>query len=188
MNKAIFLDRDGTIIVDWIDQHEPSEVRFIHGTIQALTMLRLNGYMLILVTNQSGINRGVFTEEQMRLVNERVTEFFPFSAVYFSPEKEGEPSDYRKPSPNALLHAAKEYNIDLSQSYFIGDKITDLQCGWNAGVKRSYLVMTGFGTCTYEKIKSGQIVPSGSYHAAVDLLDAANHILRENKVCHPTTA
>lgn len=184
-NKAVFLDRDGTIIVDWIDQHEPEKVKLLQNAGEGLQKLRDAGYLLFVVTNQSGINRGVFTSEDMWHVNLRTLNMLHktynvhIEVFYYAPERNDEPSDYRKPSPRALLDAARDYNIDLSKSYFIGDKLTDLQCGWNAGVKRSYLVMTGFGTYTLEKIKNNLAGDIDSLHVSLDLLEAANHILED---------
>lgn len=184
-NKAVFLDRDGTIIVDWIDQHEPEKVKLLHNAGEGLQKLRDAGYLLFVVTNQSGINRGVFTVEQMMSVNLETSSLLEgqygvqIKCFFYAPERNDEPSDYRKPSPRALLDAARDFKIDLSQSYFIGDKITDLQCGWNAFVKKCYLVMTGFGTHTLELIKNDKVPVRTSYGLSLDLLEAANHILED---------
>lgn len=106
--------------------------------------------MLIIVTNQSGIGRGYYTLEDMHRVNERVTdelarEGVRFEKIYFAPEAPEQPSRGRKPSPQFLFDARDEFGIDLAQSYMVGDKLLDLECGWNAGVKRSFLVRTGYG-------------------------------------------
>jgi D-beta-D-heptose 7-phosphate kinase/D-beta-D-heptose 1-phosphate adenosyltransferase len=183
-NKAVFLDRDGTIIVDWIDQHEPEKVRMFPSAGYALKQLQNAGYLIFIVTNQSGINRGVFTYEQANAVNAKLCEMLHrkgvfIQRIYIAPERDCEKSIGRKPSPHFLNEAARDFDIDLSKSYFIGDKISDLTCGWNAFVKKSYLVMTGFGTYTLEKLKNNQVETAGNYHVSLDLLEAANHILED---------
>ncbi|MBK7998364.1 MAG: HAD-IIIA family hydrolase [Verrucomicrobia bacterium] len=150
MNRAIFLDRDGTLNVDKNYLSNPAELIIIPGTSAALLRLMQAGYRLFIVTNQSGIGRGYYTLADMHAVNEKLCaelarEGIRFEKIYYAPEAPEEPSRGRKPSPQFLFDARDEFGIDLSHSYMVGDKIIDLECGWNAGVKKSILVRTGYG-------------------------------------------
>ena len=147
---AIFLDRDGTLIVETGYLHEPKKVELIPGAGEALRKLTEEGFELFIATNQAGIGRGYYTEEQMHAVNERVAEEFAqfgvaFRKIHFAPEAPDQPSRNRKPSPQMLLDARDEFGINLAASYMVGDKVSDIECGWNAGVNCSVLVRTGYG-------------------------------------------
>ncbi|OOF69671.1 D-glycero-beta-D-manno-heptose 1,7-bisphosphate 7-phosphatase [Rodentibacter caecimuris] len=154
MNKAIFLDRDGTLNVDHGYVHQIDDFHFIEGSINALKTLKEMGYLLILVTNQSGIARGYFTEQQFL----QLTEWMDWSladrgidldGIYYCPhhpEGKGEFKQYcdcRKPQPGMLTQAIQELNIDPMQSVMIGDKADDLKAGINAGIKTNILVRSG---------------------------------------------
>ena len=148
---AIFLDRDGTLIVETGYLHEPEKVELIPGAGEAVQQLADGGFELFIVTNQAGIGRGYYAEEQMHAVNERVAGEFAkfgvaFRKIYFAPEAPDQPSRNRKPSPQMLLDARDEFGIDLDASYMVGDKVSDIECGWNAGVKCCVLVRTGYGS------------------------------------------
>ncbi|HTL16766.1 MAG TPA: HAD family hydrolase [Patescibacteria group bacterium] len=150
MNRAVFLDRDGTLIEDRDYLCRPEDVRIFSGTGKALCRLILAGFELFIVSNQSGVGRGYFTMSDVQRVNERLIrdlaeENVRFKKIYVAPEAPDVPSYGRKPSPQFLLDAQKEFSLDLSQSFMIGDKLIDLECGWNAGVKKSILVRTGYG-------------------------------------------
>ena len=154
MNKAIFLDRDGTLNIDYGYVHEIDNFKFIDGAIDALRELKKMGYMLVLVTNQSGIARGYFSEEQFL----QLTEWMDWSlaeqdvdldGIYYCPhhpEGKGEykeDCDCRKPKSGMLLQAIKELKIDPTQSIMVGDKVEDLKAGIGAKVKMNVLVRTG---------------------------------------------
>ncbi len=150
MKRAVFLDRDGTLNIERHYLHDPDELEIIPGTGPALRRLMDAGIALFIVTNQSGIGRGYYTEADMHAVNTKLAETFAtdgvrFEKIYFAPESPESDSPGRKPSPKFLQDAAAEFGINLAQSYMVGDKIADLQCGWNAGVKKSILVRTGYG-------------------------------------------
>jgi D-glycero-D-manno-heptose 1,7-bisphosphate phosphatase len=103
-----------------------------------------------MVTNQSGVGRGYFSLEDVERVHRRIKEELAaggaqLEKIYIAPEAPDKPSRGRKPSPEFLFDARDEFGIDLAQSYMIGDKAIDLECGWNAGVARSILVRTGYG-------------------------------------------
>jgi len=150
MNRAVFLDRDGTIIEEKDFLHRPDDVVFFAGAGPALRRLQAEGFRLFIVTNQSGVGRGYFTLEDVEKVNRHLEEQLGrvgvrFERIYVAPEAPGTPSHGRKPSPQFLFDARDEFRLDLAKSYMIGDKLVDLECGWNAGVKRCILVRTGYG-------------------------------------------
>ena len=154
-NKAIFLDRDGTINADHGYVHKIDDFQFIEGVGKALKQLQDKGYLLVLVTNQSGIARGYFSEAQFH----QLTEWMDWSldedygvvldGIYYCPhhpEGKGEfkaDCDCRKPKAGMFLEAIKDLNIDPTQSYMVGDKLEDLLAAEAASVKTKVLVKTG---------------------------------------------
>jgi D-glycero-D-manno-heptose 1,7-bisphosphate phosphatase len=150
MNRAVFLDRDGTLIAEKNYLCRVEDVEIFPGAGRALKQLQDAGYKLVMVTNQSGIGRGYFTRAEVERVNDHVCQELGrdgvrFEKIYLAPEAPDQPSRGRKPSPQFLFDARDEFNIDLAESFMIGDKLIDLECGWNAGVKKSILVRTGYG-------------------------------------------
>lgn len=153
-HKAIFLDRDGTINLDHGYVHQIDDFHFIDGVIDALLALKKQGYLLVLVTNQSGIARGYFSEEQFL----QLTEWMDWSladrgvdldGIYYCPHhSEGlgefrQKCDCRKPQAGMFEQAIRDLNIDPSQSIMVGDKLEDMQAAQNAGVAHKILVRTG---------------------------------------------
>lgn len=180
MNRAIFLDRDGTLNVDKNYLSNPAELVIIPGTSAALRQLMDAGFLLFIVTNQSGIGRDYYTLADMHAVNDRLCaelagDGIRFEKIYYAPEAPEEPSRGRKPSPQFLFDARDEFGIDLSQSYMVGDKIIDLECGWNAGVKKSILVRTGYGA----KVELGNPDVAPRALVADDIAAAAEMILKD---------
>jgi len=160
MKPAVFLDRDGTLIEDKDYLHKPEEVVIFPGAAGALKKLRDAGFKLFLITNQSGVGRGFFTLADVEKVHaylssELARQGVEFEKIYIAPEAPEQPSRGRKPSPQFLFDARDEFGIDLSQSYMIGDKLIDLECGWNAGVRNSILVRTGYGKEVAKKLEDG---------------------------------
>ena len=150
MNRAVFLDRDGTLIEDKDYLHRPEEVMIFPGVGGALKRLLDAGFGLFIVSNQSGVGRGYFPLADVdavhrHLCNELAREGVQFNKIYIAPEAPDQPSRGRKPSPQFLFDARDEFGVDLGRSYLIGDKLIDLECGWNAGVRKSLLVRTGYG-------------------------------------------
>ncbi len=150
MTKAVFLDRDGTIIKEMEYLSRPEQVFLFPGAARSLKQLQDAGYALIIVSNQSGVGRGYFTLEDVEKVHRHLlaqlaSDSVDIRKIYIAPEAPDQPSRGRKPSPQFLFDARDELGIDLAQSYMIGDKLIDLECGWNAGVKKSILVRTGYG-------------------------------------------
>lgn len=154
--KAIFLDRDGTInkMVGFVTK--PEQFELIEGAAEAIKTINKSGYLAIVVTNQPVIARGDCTFEELQTIHDKMeTELGKVGAfvdaIYVCPHHtdkgfEGERPEYkcncecRKPKPGLLLQAAKDFNIDLSESYMIGDSYRDVEAGENAGVKKSIMV------------------------------------------------
>jgi D-glycero-D-manno-heptose 1,7-bisphosphate phosphatase len=150
MNRAVFLDRDGTLIAEVNYLRRPEDVKVFPATPIGLKPLCGAGFKLFIVSNQSGVGRGYFTLADVDKVNQHLCDELArngirFEKIYIAPEAPDQPSRGRKPSPQFLFDARDEFNVDLSQSFLIGDKLIDLECGWNAGVKKSILVRTGYG-------------------------------------------
>ncbi len=180
-SRAVFLDRDGTLNVEKEYLSNPDLLVLFPDVIGALTQLQKAGYLLVVVTNQSGIGRGYYTERDMHRVNARLVEMLMSSGIklakiYYAPEAPEEPSRGRKPSPQFLLDAQTEFSIDLGRSFMIGDKISDLACGWNAGVRKSILVRTGYG----EKTEAANPGKMGDSKVVDSLNDAVDFILSES--------
>ena len=161
MNRAVFLDRDGTIVAEKNYLHRPEDVEIFPGAGAALRRLQDAGFKLFMVSNQSGVGRGYFTMADVDKVNahlcaELARDGVRFEKIYIAPEAPDAPSRGRKPSPQFLFDARDEFGLDLSQSYMVGDKLIDLECGWNAGVKQSILVRTGYGAVV-ERESAGKL-------------------------------
>lgn len=173
-SPAVFLDRDGTLMHDADYCSRPDQVRVFDGVASALRQLKKAGYKIIVITNQSGIGRGFFTEEDYRAVEAEVSRQLGnglIDATYFCPDVPDQPSDCRKPAPGMVLQAAREHNVDISQSFLVGDKEIDAECAHNAGV-RAIRVRTGF-----DKMTDG----SCADWVAEDVPAAAKIILNEAK-------
>jgi D-glycero-D-manno-heptose 1,7-bisphosphate phosphatase len=146
LRPAVFFDRDGTLMEDARYCSEPALVRVYPGVPAALRDLKAAGYARVVITNQSGIARGFFTEEQYRAV---AAEFLrqaemEIDATYFCPDAPGTGSKRRKPEPGMVLEAAQDLGLDLARSWFIGDKDIDMECGRRAGT-RTIRVGAGMG-------------------------------------------
>src|SRR5688572_24247667 len=146
-NKAVFFDRDGTLMEEVEYCSDPARVRVYPGIPWALEKLKQAGYLAIVITNQSGIGRGYFTKDQYRAVEREFLSQIGdglIDASYYCADVPGVPPTRRKPEPGMVLEAAADFNIDLAQSYFVGDKRLDIECGKRAGT-RTILVLTGYG-------------------------------------------
>ncbi|MGK9367871.1 D-glycero-alpha-D-manno-heptose-1,7-bisphosphate 7-phosphatase [Melioribacter sp. Ez-97] len=145
MRPALFLDRDGTINHDPGYIRDPEIVRLIDGVAENLKDLKEKfGFKLIIISNQAGVAKGLMTVEEVEAVNKRVKDlleengvaiddiyYCPYHPDFDPPEK----SKCRKPSPFMILQAAKDHDIDLSRSFMIGDRVSDIEAGINANVK-----------------------------------------------------
>ena len=155
--KTIFLDRDGVI-----NQNPPNwgyvqtweEFDFIPNTLKALRDLTENGYRVIVVTNQAGIGRGLFSEDSLKDIHARMVVDIKnaggaIDTIYYCPHHPEAGCECRKPKPGMLIRAAREHNIELPNTYLIGDSTTDIEAGQRAGVS-TMLVLTGHGKKSYQ--------------------------------------
>ncbi len=177
MRKAVFLDRDNTLIEDVPYLSDPSGVRILTGAAEALCEFRNAGFMLVLVTNQSGIGRGMYSDEDMHAVNDRMRELFAdegvsFDGVYYCPHAPEQPCACRKPLPGMLFEAASELGIDLSASVMIGDKLSDVEAGAAAGCCINVLLLHGRGESFY----AGHVAGEG-FFVAEGLLSAVRLVI-----------
>ena len=151
---ALFLDRDGVINVDRAYVHKREDFEFIDGIFDLCRQARAFGYLIIVVTNQAGVGRGYYTEEDFAALTHWMCDIFSkekasIDKVYFCPthpesaiEQYRTESDFRKPAPGMILLAAKEFNISLPDSVLVGDKLSDLEAGFAAGVGNNILYCT----------------------------------------------
>ena len=154
----MFLDRDGTLIVEKNYLGNPDDVVLERFVVPGLLLLQNKGYFLVVVTNQSGIGRGLVTIDQYLAVQKRLDEVLraqniELAATYYCPHLPDENCDCRKPKPGMILDAARDLHIDLKQSFLVGDKLSDIEAGRNAGV-RTILVKTGYGAGFSEKVSA----------------------------------
>jgi D-glycero-D-manno-heptose 1,7-bisphosphate phosphatase len=149
--KALFLDRDGTLIVDKHYLHDPAGVELFPGVAEALARVKKLGYRLYLLTNQSGIGRGYYTLADAVRCNERMEQLAGpdplFAGICIAPEVPGQPSPYRKPSPRYILEMIARDNLDPAQCWMIGDREADIDAGLNAKIRAAAL-------CTGERTRA----------------------------------
>jgi histidinol-phosphate phosphatase family protein len=186
MNKAVFLDRDGTLNEDPGYIGDPKKLNLFPETGQALALLKNDyNFILIVVSNQSGVARGLITKEDVEAVNDEINNQLQkfnvkIDAFYYCPfhpdfNNEDECS-CRKPSPKMIMEAANDLNVDLSKSYLIGDSIADLRAGQSAGVN-AILVKTGNGTESFSILQKENYLPS---FVAENLTDASKFIIKDS--------
>lgn len=154
-NKALFLDRDGVVIEYVPYLSHPEQVKLPDGAGEALKQWQAAGYLLIVITNQSGIGRGYFTQQAVDAVHERIVlEYQHFGVllddIFICPHHPQAGCSCRKPSPQMVIEAAKKYNIALSQSFFIGDAPSDLECAIKAQC-HPILLLSGLGQSTVKE-------------------------------------
>lgn len=182
MNRAIFLDRDGTLNPDPGYIAEPDDFSLFPGVVESLKKLSNAGFILILITNQSGIARGLIKPSQLEAIHEKLKNMLELggvslSAIYHCPHHPDFPSvegvadcDCRKPLPGMILRAIEAFNIDPDQSYMIGDRVSDIKMALNAGVSPIFI---------------GKQLPGGFEHLPgfPTLNDASEWILAADKRC-----
>lgn len=152
--KAVFLDRDGTLIEEVNYLHRVKDLRFFSYTNEAVELLKQNGFLVIVVTNQSGIGRKIFGEAAMREIHFEIQKFLEnkIDAFYFCPHLPTAGCFCRKPNLGMIESAIKDFEIDLENSWMIGDKTIDVETGFNAGIKAA-LVLTGYGQIAVESLE-----------------------------------
>lgn len=191
MHPAAFLDRDGTIIREVHYISRPDQVEILPRAADAIKLLAAAGYTCIIVSNQSGVGRGKLTEADMHAVQAEVDHQLAAAganlhAAYFCtvpppPDTDTAPDrrsrvDHpdRKPGPGMLLRAAREHNLDLTRSVMVGDMLSDILAGKNAGVATTIHVKTGHGATQPEAMKQADFAAQDLYDAARWLVARAN--------------
>jgi len=185
-NQAVFLDRDGTINEDVGYLDNPERLKFLPRAVEAIKLLNNKvGIKVIVVSNQSGVARGFFSEETVKRIDEKMQEELlaqgaSIDATYFCPhhpEIGKQPyrvnCECRKPNPGLLLQAAREYGIELRRSYMVGDKMSDIEAGVNARC-RTILVLSGEGHQSLLSRHKWKVSPD---HVALDLYEAVQWII-----------
>jgi len=188
MKRAVFLDRDGVISEEVGYLSDVSQLQLIPEAAQAVHLLNATGLKVFIITNQSGVARGFFSETQIKEVHRALETMLSaekayIDAIYYCPHyPEGTIAGYRracdcrKPSPGMLNQAADEHGIDLTKSYLVGDKLTDIESAQRAGA-RGILVLTGYGKDEAEKIDDDS--PAKPVCIAQNLLEAAKWIIED---------
>lgn len=140
LNAAVFFDRDGTLIVDKVYLNDPDQIEYLPGVFVALKHLRDAGYKFFVVTNQSGVPRGLVQPKNLAEIHRRIRAAFAEHGVdivdfYYAPYHTDYDHPMRKPNPGMLLEAVREYHVDLSRSWMVGDRMTDVEAGHRAGTR-----------------------------------------------------
>lgn len=184
-NKAIFLDRDDTLIEDPGYINNPDQVKLIDGVPEALNELKTLGYKLIVVTNQSAVARGIVTEKILADIHERLKQLLAeknafWDDIYYCPyhpdgvvTKYRKKSNYRKPNPGMLLEAADDMNIDLNESWCIGNKLSDIEAGFRAGCRTVLVDGPSHKKEAGSSMSSMKVTPD---YKAVNMKEAVNII------------
>jgi D-glycero-D-manno-heptose 1,7-bisphosphate phosphatase len=168
---AVFIDRDGTLIEEVNFLSRVEDLRFFSYTDRAVRLMKESGFLIIVVTNQSGVGRGFFPESAMHAIHSRIQNDLTekLDAFYFCPHLPTDGCRCRKPNTGMIDAAKIDFAIDMENSWIIGDKALDVELGWNAGIKTA-LVLTGYGRKDITKLpKKPDIV-------AETLIEAAERI------------
>ena len=183
MNKAIFIDKDGTLIEDVPYNVDPARVRFEKYSFQSLSTLQQQGFYLIIISNQPGISLGYFNGEDLKKLEQKLKELLldkdiRLDGFYYCPHSPEDSCNCRKPKPGLIFKAAKDMEIDLSQSWMIGDILNDVEAGRRSQCK-TILIDNGNET---EWITNDHRVPD---FVAKNFIEAANFI--ENSLAQDNT-
>ena len=144
-NRAVFLDRDGTIAIDVPYCRRPEDFKLFPNIARAIKLLDEHGYKVIIITNQSGVARGYFDEDTLDRIHQKMQRELAergacIDGIYYCPHHPDDDCECRKPKPKMILQAAKEHDIDLKQSFMVGDMPMDVQVGQNAGCRTVLLL------------------------------------------------
>ncbi len=144
--RCIFLDRDGTIVRERNFMRYPWEVEPVPGAVEAVRRMKELGYLLIVISNQSGVGRGIITMEDVLAVEQRIREIFSgmIDRFYYCPSRPEENAWCRKPNPGMVEDAMREFDIDIKESWVVGDRCSDVELADRVGA-RGVLVLTGYG-------------------------------------------
>ncbi|MDR2191701.1 MAG: HAD family hydrolase [Endomicrobium sp.] len=180
---AVFLDRDGTVIFDKNYLSKPEQVKLYSCAAESINKLRKAGFKIIVVTNQSGIARGMFTIKDLDKVNKKFVSLLKESGakidgLYYCPHADKDKCSCRKPLAGMVFRAAKEHNIDIAKSYTVGDSIRDYLLGFNAGTQGGVMTLTGHGKKQQKEIASQKVKPLA---VLKNLKQAANFIVKNAK-------
>ncbi len=174
--KAVFVDRDGTLVeeVNFLSRRE--DLRLFPFTNDAVKLLKENGYLLIVISNQSGVGRKIFDEAAVYSIHDDIQQQLSgqLDGLYFCPHLPNEGCICRKPSLGMIEAAVDDFSIDLTASWMIGDKKIDIETGFNAGV-RTALVKTGYGAEHLDQLaKSPDVVAENLFEAARYIVNLSN--------------
>lgn len=173
MNKAVFLDRDGTINIEKNYLYKSDDWEWIEGSVEAIKGFNRLGYLVIVISNQAGVARGLYNCEDVDRLHDYVSRLLEVAGAkidgyYYCPHHPGygevRDCDCRKPKAGLLFKAQAEYAIDLKKSYMIGDKASDILAGYEAGVT-SILVTTGYGLGQLRKLNKNTLVTGDLFQA-----------------------
>ncbi len=185
--KAVFLDRDGNINRDVGYPHSYGQIEIYAYSFEAVRKINQAGMLAVIITNQSGIGRGLITEPELADIHMRMQSAFEkqdahIDGIYYCPHfitsqypAYDKDCSCRKPNPGMGIQAAEDLGIETSSSYMVGDKVEDIQFGQNLGAK-SVLVLTGYGEKSLPQLKNLGIEPA---YVAQHLMDAVNWIIEE---------
>ncbi len=185
-DKAIFLDRDDTLIEDPGYINSPEQVKLLDGVAEALIELKALGYKLVIVTNQSAVARGIVTEKVLGEIHNRLEQLLAekkafLDGIYYCPyhpdgavKKYRKESDFRKPNPGMLLKAAEEMGLDLGQSWCVGNSISDMEAGLRAGCKTILIDLPSH----QQQLEPGQPRPN---YKAVNIKEVVNIIKKHHR-------
>jgi len=177
---ALFLDRDGVVIDDGHHLCDPDQVRVCRGARELIAEAHRHGWPVVVITNQSGIARGLFSWTEVEHVNARMQDLLgveaPLAAIYANGHgPEAPASSWRKPGPKMLMEAAIALNLDLQRSLLVGDRLSDLQAGAAAGLTMVFHVMSGHGRNARAAVLQWQeqrrVARNTDYAIDVQLLD-----------------
>lgn len=171
--KAVFLDRDGVINIEKDYVHKIEDFEFLPSVLEGAKNLYENGYLLIVVTNQSGIGRGYYTNKEFDKVTKYMEKEFEkngakIAKTYHCPHTPSDSCNCRKPNPGMLLSAKEEFDIDMNLSWIVGDKEGDIKAALAAGVQNTILVRSGHKI--NEDDTSATYVADGVFESAVIIL------------------
>ncbi|MBU4413817.1 MAG: D-glycero-beta-D-manno-heptose 1,7-bisphosphate 7-phosphatase [Proteobacteria bacterium] len=182
LKNVVFIDRDGAINRNSPDYIKSwSEFEFLPGSIDAIKLLNLNGFVVIIITNQSVINRNMVSLDGLEYINSMMKSAFKSGGgeikdIFYCPHIPEDRCDCRKPEPGLIYRAQKTYHIDLANSVMVGDSVKDIMCARNAGCGLSILVKTGNGVDAEKILAQKKIFPD---YVAENLLDAAKWIVSQ---------